>query len=178
VKLKIGNKSGLKYFDIENVKSWKPCYDPIKHLQPGIRYNAVKILEREDIPAQDRLWVVLRTDLVSEKCMRLFAVWCARQVVKPDADPRTLNALEIAEKYANGEATDSELSAAYSAANSAAYSAAYSAANSAAYSAANIAANIAANSAAYIAANSAARQKQIEKLIEMIKIEGLERVKK
>jgi hypothetical protein len=63
---------------------------------------------------------------------RLFAVWCSRQVV---TDPICLQTLDVAERFANGQATSQELGAARSAARSAAGSAARSAAGSAAWSA-------------------------------------------
>ena len=172
MKLKVGKKSGLKYFDIKDVRKWNPCYDPIKHLQNGIRYNAVKILVREDISCEDRLWVVLRTDLVSEKLMRLFAVWCARQVQHLMKDDRSIKALDVAEAFANGLATKEELAAAWAAAWDAAWDA-----RTAAGDAARDAARAAAGDAARAAARAAAGAAQIKKLIEMVKAEGLENIK-
>ena len=58
---------------------------------------------------------------------RLFAVWCALQVRHLMTDKRSFDALEVAERYANGLASDEELNAARSAADSAAHSAARSA---------------------------------------------------
>ena len=40
---------------------------------------------------------------------RLFAVWCARQVQHLMKDPRSIAVLDIAERYANGLATETEL---------------------------------------------------------------------
>jgi hypothetical protein len=42
--------------------------------------------------------------------IRLYAVWCARQGQHLMRDPRSLAALDVAERYANGEASDAELS--------------------------------------------------------------------
>jgi hypothetical protein len=186
MKLKIGNRSGLRYFNRADVDSWNPCYKAERHLPKGWRGTALTILDNDNIPSQDRLWVVLRNVLVSEKLMRLFAVWCARKAIKllSNPDPSIVKACDVAERFANGQATGDELSAANSAANYAAYSAAYYAANSAAYYAANYAAYsaayYAANSAAYYAANSAAyyaaNSAQVKKLREMVVSEGLERV--
>jgi hypothetical protein len=55
---------------------------------------------------------------MTDKDMRLFAVWCAREALKlvDNPDERSINACDVAEKYANGEATDDELDAAWSAA--------------------------------------------------------------
>lgn len=46
----------------------------------------------------------------------LYAVWCARQAQHLMRDPRSLTALDVAERYANGMATDAELSVAEQAA--------------------------------------------------------------
>ena len=39
---------------------------------------------------------------------RLFAVWCARQVQHLVIDQRSINALDVAERFANGLATQTE----------------------------------------------------------------------
>lgn len=56
----------------------------------------------------DALWC-LRASNASERDMRLFAVWCARQVENLMTDERSVNALNVAERHANGAATDEEL---------------------------------------------------------------------
>jgi len=131
MKLKTGKKSGLRYFSIADIREWKPCYDPNRHLSEDFRGTALTILDNDKISFEDRMWVVLRTDLVSEKLMRLFAVWCARQVQHLMTDPRSTNALDVAEKFANGEATKEELDAARDAARAAAWDAARAAAQDA-----------------------------------------------
>lgn len=59
----------------------------------------------------DALWC-LRAVKGHQREMRLFAVWCARRVEPLMADKRSKNALTIAERHANGVATDAELAAA------------------------------------------------------------------
>ena len=74
--------------------------------------------------------------------MRLFAVRCARRVQHLMRDPRSLTALDVAERYAKGEATDKELSTAWAAAwdaADAAWDAARDAASEAAWAAASAA---------------------------------------
>ena len=44
--------------------------------------------------------------------IRRFAVWCARQVQHLMRDSRSVDALDVAERYADGMATDAELQAA------------------------------------------------------------------
>ena len=102
----------------------------------------------------DALWC-LRAVEGHEKKMRLYAVWCARQVQNLMADPRSVAALDVAERHAHGQATDEELTAAY-AAGAAAGAAARGAARAAAGAAAWAAARGAASDAAY-AARGAAR---------------------
>lgn len=45
----------------------------------------------------------------NEKTARLFAVWCARQVQHLMGDDRSIAALDVAERFVNGEATEEEL---------------------------------------------------------------------
>ena len=105
-----------------------------------------------------------------DKLARLFACWCLRQVWHLLTDERSRTAIEVAERYAVGEATHDDLKAA---ARSAAYAAAD--ADAAAYYAA-YAAYYAAASAAYASAYAtyatyaAAKKAQADKLIEMLSI--------
>lgn len=47
-----------------------------------------------------------------DKEWRLFAIWCARQVQHLMTDKRSIDALDVAERFANGRATAQELAAA------------------------------------------------------------------
>ena len=125
----------MKQIDMKYIRSLGPCYDPIKHISEDWTGTAVDLLKMDGVPFLDRLWVVLRTDLVSEKCMRLFAVWSARQVQHLMTDPRSIAALDIAERFANGEATNEELLAARDAACAAAWAATWDAERDAAWAA-------------------------------------------
>ncbi len=58
----------------------------------------------------------LNLEGLSEAQLRLFAVRCARRVQHLMTDPRSVAALDVAERYAKGGATDDELSAALAAA--------------------------------------------------------------
>lgn len=66
----------------------------------------------------DALWCLRAVD-GHQREMRLYAVWCARQVQHPMTDARSLAALDVAGRYANGAATDEELAAAWAAAGAA-----------------------------------------------------------
>ena len=82
---------------------------------------------------------------------RRYAVWCARQVQGLMTDQRSLDALNVAERHANGQATDQELTAAWAVSRAAARVAAGAAAWAAAWDAAGD---------AWAAARDAARQQQ------------------
>ena len=102
------------------------------------------------------IWVATRPGVLTDRELRLFAVWCARHVQHLITDARSVAALDVAERHANGEATDEELSEAWSAAASAAAAAAWSAAASAALSSAWSASAASAWSASAAAASASA----------------------
>ena len=78
----------------------------------------------------DAIWC-LRCNQEWDRDSRLFAVWCARQVQHLMTDERSINALDVAEKFANGKATQEELAAASDAARDAVMAAAWEAASDA-----------------------------------------------
>lgn len=47
----------------------------------------------------------------NDRTLRLFAVWSSREILKYmyDPDPRSINACDVAERYANGQASEAEL---------------------------------------------------------------------
>jgi len=109
------------------------------------------------------VWVATRPSVLTDKELRLFAVFCARQVQHLMIDPRSIEAIDVAEKYAQDKARDDELAAAWTAAWAAADAvaraadAAAEAAARAATWAADAAAAWAAARAAEAAAEAAAR---------------------
>ena len=113
----------------------------------------------------DALWC-LRAMPQHNKHWRLYAVWCARQVQHLMTDPRSIAALDVAERHAVGAASNQELDAAWDAAWDAAMAAAGAAAGDAAWAAA-LAARDAARDAASAAASAAARDAQTARLREV-----------
>jgi hypothetical protein len=85
------------------------------------------------------LWALAEFDLVDDKKHRLFACWCARHTPIGNGktnwdlltDERSRNAVIVAQRFANGDATQEELSAAWAAARAAARSAESASARSA-----------------------------------------------
>jgi hypothetical protein len=149
----------MNTFTINSIRAFnpRPCYDPSKYLPEDWQGTAIDVLKATECPAEDRLWVVLREGWIDDRTLRLFAVWCARQALAliANPDPRSLSACDVAERYANGEATSEELNAAIAAARAAAIAAAGDAAGDAA-------------SAASAAAWDAARDAQVAHLIDIL----------
>jgi hypothetical protein len=138
-----------------------------------------KILVGDDKVACGQVRLLSQVETWNDKNLRLFACWCVRKIWHLLTDERSRNAVVVAEKYANGDATQEELAAAWDAAGAAAgaaRAAAWAAAGAAAgaaawdaaWDAAWAAAGDAAWGAAWAAAWAAARDAQSKKLIEML----------
>lgn len=102
----------------------------------------------------DAIWALRSIDAPE---VRIFAVRCVRQIQHLLTDERSLSALDVAEAYTVGQATEEELSAAWEAARDAAWDAAWGAAGDA-WSAARAAAGAAAGEAAGDAAGEAQKE--------------------
>ena len=151
---------------LNRIRAHRPCVDGWQKLLAHLGKTAADdaplsfetILESNGI--DDALWC-LRAEPQHAKEYRLFAVWCARQVQHLMTDPRSLAALDVAERHANGGATDAELADAGAAAGGTGWAAARAAAWDAAWAAAGAAAGAAeladARAAAWAAAGDAAR---------------------
>ncbi len=102
---------------LNKIRESGPCADGweklLKHLGKTQADDEVLpfsvIVESNGI--DDALWCC-RAEPQYAKEWRLYAVWCARQVEHLMTDERSRNALNVAERYANGQATDEEFAAA------------------------------------------------------------------
>jgi hypothetical protein len=144
----------------EIIRKFHPCYDPSEVIKDENEELPIKDWVqkyRNVVPAKDILWLLLRKEFLSEKDLILFVVWCAREVFKliENPDERSVEACNVTERYANGEATKEELLAARDAAYDANYDAATDAADYATHAAHYAAANDT-TYAAYYAAHYAA----------------------
>ena len=109
----------LKTISNDIIRRFSPCYDPSLCGIPDGEELPVKewvekyrkVLKSES----DIIGLLCRIEYMSEKDMRLFAVWCAREALKlvENPDQRSIEACNVAERYANGEATKDNLSKAY-----------------------------------------------------------------
>jgi hypothetical protein len=126
----------------KGIVAMKPCYMPEEiGIEKGYSATIPDFINeyRDKVKSpEDIIWVVVRPDYMNEKDRMLFAVWCARQALRliKNPDQRSIDACDVAERYANGEATDDELAAAGTAAAKAARTAEWAAARTAARAAA------------------------------------------
>ena len=93
----------------------EPCYQP-KEIGIKSNYSATIpefIREYRDKVknTKDIILVLCRKDHMTERDMRLFAVWCAREALKliDNLNPISIPACDVAEKYIRGETNTEKL---------------------------------------------------------------------
>jgi len=94
---------------LKAIRACDPCSEGWKKLLKNLGKTAadddllslITIIDSNGL--DDALWC-LRAVSGYGKEIRLFAVWCARQVQHLMTDPRSIAALDIAERFANGDA--------------------------------------------------------------------------
>ena len=84
----------------------------------GGKANALDILRLRRVPARDRLWAVLRGDLIPDRLLHEFGCWCADEALKliDNPDPRSVKAVMAKRQWLRGEITDAALERARAAA--------------------------------------------------------------
>lgn len=87
-------------FSIADLISWGATYDPTIYLGPGWTGTAIDLLNVSAVPPQDRIWAVMRTNLLSDFNIRSFAIWCANQITQ--TDPNSIAAITLATTITNG----------------------------------------------------------------------------
>ena len=115
------------YTTLNKIRAHNPCADGwaklLRHLgktqADDEPVSLLTILDSNGL--DDALWCLRAVDGYQRE-MRLYAVWCARQVQHLMTDPRSLAVLDVAEQHAHGQATDKELVAACAAARAGARS--------------------------------------------------------
>ncbi len=121
-------ESKMIYTSLNKIKSHQPCKEGWKKLLSTLGkteaddepLSFIQILDSNGL--DDALWCA-RSAPEYAKEWRLYAAWCARQVLHLNSDPRVLKAIEAAEAFALGRISMEELGAARDAAKDAAKSA-------------------------------------------------------
>lgn len=176
----------MKTITYEDFVSFSPCWltyeeERKEHEEQLARYRAMRdewsaidILRLDDVNAEDRMWLVLREELIDAPILHEFACRCAERALsridKPDE--RSIAAIEAKRKWLSGEipeeAMDAALDEAWNAARSAARAAEWAAACASARNAAWAASRAASRDAACAAACAAEREWQIAELMRML----------
>ena len=182
----------MKTITLDLIRSFGPCYDPSKYVSnPNWKGDVIKVLNNPNVPAADKIWLVVRPEFMSDKLLHIFACEVAEQALKQHniKNKRSWKAIQVKRLWLEGKATDQELrlareqawqayaaaaadaATAYAAARAAAAAAA--AADAATYAAADAATAAAAAAAAdatdaAAAAKKAERERQICVLIKLI----------
>jgi hypothetical protein len=106
----------LTRINIDTVMSWDPCYEQerIKELFAGRDFLSVEDILALDIPPEEKFWALARTHFTTDRVLRLTACRCAERALSTakDPDPRSIHAVEVAKRYAEGAATELELASA------------------------------------------------------------------
>lgn len=101
----------------EQLRRWGACYDDerIATQVPADGLAPLEIAGMKSIPAEDRLWVLLREELITARELRLLACDWAEAACKAAGwtNVHSLNAIAVGRRYAHGDATDDELAAAW-----------------------------------------------------------------
>ena len=127
---------------LDKFLSFNPCWRNSEKGRRRLRYyarklggsaDALEILALRRIPAEDRLWAVLREKFIPTPILHEFACRCAEDALSriDNPDPRSINAIVVKRRWIAGEATDEELAAAEADAWAAARTAAWAAAETA-----------------------------------------------
>ena len=174
----------MKSITLIALMSWRPCppypRGRIKRLFAGRKRITWRGVAKWRIPAADRLWVLLRTELVDEAILFEFACDVAERALmaeraagrEPHAD--SWNAIAVKRRWLKEEATDEDLRQAHVALPATTFldNAAHVAAYATTYATARDAAYIVALAAALAATYAAEREWQLAHLIELIRKGG------
>ena len=99
----------------ELLRRWGACNEDarIAELVPEAGLTPLEFSDLH-IPVEDRLWVLLREEVIPARELRLLACGWAEAMCRKSGwnDERSLNAIAVGRRYAHGEATDDELAAA------------------------------------------------------------------
>ena len=168
----------MKTITYEDFVSFNPCWltddeerDEHADQLAGYRamrdeWSALDILRLDEVDAEDRLWLVLREELIDAPILHEFACRCAERALSRIDKPYepSVAAIEAKRKWMRGEIPNDEMTAERAAARDAAWYEAMAVA----WYAARDAERAAARAAAMAAAWTAEREWQVAELMRML----------
>jgi len=119
----------------DDVIGWNPCggytHDRIRELlpEPVAPLDVCDLRRFRGVSVEDRLWVLLRSEILGERELRLFACGCAERALSREReagrepDAHSWEVVAVSRRYADGEATADALEVAWDAARNAAWNA-------------------------------------------------------
>lgn len=133
-------------------------------------WNALDVLDLEDVSARDKLWAVLHEEFLPRMLLHEFSCRCAEWALSfvENPDPRSVEAILGKRRWMAGDATDDELRFSQMAAHSAAQSAEWAAVWAAERSAERSAVWASASAAEWSAERKSAREQEIDMLRTLI----------
>lgn len=166
----------------EQLRLWEACYHDAKiaSLVPESGLTPLEVAAL-DIPVNDRLWVLLREDIIPARALRLLACDWAESACRAAGwdNEHSLNAIAVARRFAVGDADRADLTEAWNEAHTAcveAPTAYWKAARTAwcattvdAASAADAAGASAVRAAWSVAAGAAVRGEQLADVVKVLK---------
>lgn len=103
-----------------NAQEFKELLIKLDACEEAVKWCEGKSLQeawQQAVNSDWMLWLLRnQPNKATDRDLRLIAIKCARQVQHLMKDQRSINALDVAERFANGEATQEELTAAWDAA--------------------------------------------------------------
>ena len=114
-----------KRFTVDDVMAWGPCLlrEQVAALFGRRKYMTVdRLIKLDALPAEDKLWCLLRPEVIPEKTLHALACDFAERALLREReagrepDPRSWGVVEVKRLWINGHATDEELAAAWAAA--------------------------------------------------------------
>jgi hypothetical protein len=156
---------------LSKIRAHRPCLGGWEKLLRGLGKTAAddeiiwidEVLDHNGL--NDALWC-LRAVEGCDREIRLYAVWCARRVQHLMVDARSVDVLDVAERFARGEASDEELEEARATARATARAAVGAAVRAAAWAAARAAVG----AEAWVAAGAARNTERVAQAEELRRI--------
>ena len=107
----------LEAGEVEQIKAYFDCF--------GGKMSASDILKLENMRSEDKLFVVSHEEFIPAPILHELSCVCAEYALSlvKEPDPRSIDAIKVKRAWIHGEATDEELTAAYTAARDVTYDA-------------------------------------------------------